>query len=236
VLDGATASSSASRAERRASLSRERDCQSSTAKTAAMDDHRQRRRDGMPAAARFSRKAQARSSLLPARVLTGTHVQATAGRAGLTGHRRQDPSLPRASAQGLITMSRRFRRAWMRKRETTGSTGGVMQMTLHPKIPRDMALAPVAAEIDLNLQGLRDKGLSELDTELQLELNGPPIPNTRDMRAAQVLRASFRDVDLHGWQGSITTDGCRLHLTGGSVTLDLGLGASIMEYIETGIG
>jgi hypothetical protein len=111
-----------------------------------------------------------------------------------------------------------------------------MQMTLHPKIPRDMALAPVAAEIDLNLQGLRDKGLSELDTELQLELNGPPIPNTRDMRAAQVLRASFRDVDLHGWQGSITTDGCRLHLTGGSVTLDLGLGASIMEYIETGIG
>ena len=108
-------------------------------------------------------------------------------------------------------------------------------MTLHPKIPRDMALAPVAAEIDLNLQRLRDKGLSELDTQLQVELNGPPMPNTRDMRAEQVLRASFRDVDLHGWQGSITKDGCRLHLTGGSVTLDLGLGASIMQYIETGV-
>ena len=108
-------------------------------------------------------------------------------------------------------------------------------MTLHPKNPRDMALAPVAAGIDLNLQGLRDKRPSELDTELQLELNGPPIPNTRDMRARQVLRASFRDVDLHGWQCSITKDACRLHLTGGSVTLDLGLGATIMEYIETGI-
>jgi hypothetical protein len=98
-----------------------------------------------------------------------------------------------------------------------------------------MALAPVAAEIDLNLQGLRDKGLTELNTELQLELNGPPMPNTRAERAAHVLRAAFRDVDLHGWQGSITEDACRLHLTGGSVTIDLGLGASIMRYIEAGV-
>jgi hypothetical protein len=108
-------------------------------------------------------------------------------------------------------------------------------MALHPKVPRDMALAPVAAEIDLNLQGLRDKGLTELNTELQLELNGPPMPNTRAERAAHVLRAAFRDVDLHGWQGSITEDACRLHLTGGSVTIDLGLGASIMRYIEAGV-
>ena len=108
-------------------------------------------------------------------------------------------------------------------------------MALHPKVPRDMALAPVAAEIDLNLQGLRDKGLSELDTELQLELNGPPRPNTREKRAAQVLRAAFRDVDLHGWQGTITEDACRLHLIGGSVTLDVGLGIGIMRYIEAGV-
>jgi hypothetical protein len=108
-------------------------------------------------------------------------------------------------------------------------------MALHPKVPRDMALAPVAAEIDLNLQALRDKGLSELDRELQLELNGPPIPNTRERRAAQVLRAAVRDVDLHGWQGSITADACRLHLAGGSVTLDLGLGIGIARYIEGGV-
>jgi hypothetical protein len=107
-------------------------------------------------------------------------------------------------------------------------------MALHPKVPKDIALAPVAAEIDLNLQRLRDKGLTELDRELQLELNGPPTPNTRGNRAAQVLRVALRDVDPHGWEGSITDDACRLHLAGGSVTLDLGLGASVMQYIESG--
>jgi hypothetical protein len=107
-------------------------------------------------------------------------------------------------------------------------------MALHPKVPKDFALAPVAAEIDLNLQRLRDKGLKELDSELQLELNGPPRPNTCDNRVAQVLRVAFRDVDPHGWEGSITDDACRLVLVGGSVTLDLGLGASVMQYIESG--
>jgi hypothetical protein len=123
-------------------------------------------------------------------------------------------------------------------------------MALHPKVPKDLALAPVAAEIDLNLQRLRDKGRNELDTELQLELSGPPTlelsgpptlelsgpptPNTREGRAAQVLRVAFRDVDAHGWAGSITDDACRPHLVGGSVTLDLGLRASVMEYIENG--
>src|ERR1019366_5822260 len=104
-------------------------------------------------------------------------------------------------------------------------------MALDPKVPKDFALAPVAAGIDLNLQRLRDKGLKELDSELQLELNGPPRPNTR---VAQVLRVAFRDVDPHGWEGSITDDACRLVLVGGSVTLDLGLGASVMQYIESG--
>ncbi|MGO9960075.1 MAG: hypothetical protein ACLP50_29550 [Solirubrobacteraceae bacterium] len=108
-------------------------------------------------------------------------------------------------------------------------------MTLHPKVPRDMALAPVAAEVDLNLQGLRDREPSELDRELQIELNSPPMPNTRDGRQEQVLRAAIRNVELHGWQASITADGCRLHLSGGSVTLDLGLGMSIRQYIENGV-
>jgi hypothetical protein len=110
-----------------------------------------------------------------------------------------------------------------------------MQMALHPKAPRDIALAPVAAGVDLNLQYLRDKGLRELDTELQLELNAPPMPNTREQREAQVLRAAFRNVDLYGWKGAITQDACRLHLSGGSVTIDLGLGTGIMHYIEVGV-
>jgi hypothetical protein len=49
-----------------------------------------------------------------------------------------------------------------------------------------------------------------------------------------VLRVAIRDVDLRGWTGSITEDACRLHLAGGSVTLDLGLGASIVQHIDSG--
>jgi hypothetical protein len=107
-------------------------------------------------------------------------------------------------------------------------------MTMHPKAPMDLALAPVAASIDLNLQDLRDLSPDKLDLELQLRNDRPPIPNDRHERETQVLRAALRNVDLHGWDGSISADGCRLHLSGGSVTLDLGLGASIMSYIENG--
>lgn len=108
-------------------------------------------------------------------------------------------------------------------------------MTLRPRVPVDMALAPVAAEIDLNLQRLRDKTPGDIQYELGLELDRPLFANTRDERADHVLRLAFRNVDPHGWQGVITDDGCRLHLTGGSVTLDLGLGASVMGYIEAGV-
>jgi len=109
-------------------------------------------------------------------------------------------------------------------------------MTLHPKAPIDLTLAPVAAGIDLNLQELRDKEPEEIGFVLGLKLDRPPIPNSRDERAEHVLRAALRNVELHGWKGSISDDACRLHLAGGSVTLDLGLGASVMRYIEDGGG
>jgi hypothetical protein len=98
----------------------------------------------------------------------------------------------------------------------------------------DIALAPVAAEIDLNLQRLRDMAPGDTDAELQLELDTPLLENTRAKRAEHVLQAAVRKVDLHGWECTITGDGCRLHLAGGSVTLDLGLGAQLMSYIEAG--
>jgi hypothetical protein len=43
-----------------------------------------------------------------------------------------------------------------------------------------------------------------------------------------------RGVDLHAWDAEITDDAARLRLSGGSVTIDLGLSASIMRYIEHG--
>jgi hypothetical protein len=107
-------------------------------------------------------------------------------------------------------------------------------MTLHPKAPADMALAPVAAEIDLNLQRIRDKAPADIHYELGLALDRPPVDNTAQERAEFVLRAALRNVDSHGWHATITDDSCRLHLSGGSVTLDLGLGGAVMRYIEAG--
>lgn len=107
-------------------------------------------------------------------------------------------------------------------------------MTLRPEVPMDMLLAPVAAEIDQNLQRLRDTPTVEIEAALQLELDSRLLHNERAERADRVLTAGLRNVNLHGWKASITDDGSRMHLSGGSVTIDLGLGASVTAYIESG--
>ena len=104
-------------------------------------------------------------------------------------------------------------------------------MTLRPKTPADLTLAPVAAEIDLNLQRLRDKSGHDLAAEFGLELNQESPAATRELRVAQVLQVALRDVDLHGWSAEISEDASRVHLSGGSVSLDLGLSAEILRYI-----
>jgi hypothetical protein len=37
---------------------------------------------------------------------------------------------------------------------------------------------------------------------------------------------------MHHWKAEITDDAARLRLSGGSVTLDLGLSAALLDYIE----
>jgi len=106
--------------------------------------------------------------------------------------------------------------------------------TIPPKVPRDFLLAPVAAEIDLNLQRFRDLGPDELRFELDLELDRPELRHTREERVARVLEVALRHVDLHNWSAAISDDGARVQLTGGSVTLDIGLSASLLHYIEDG--
>jgi hypothetical protein len=108
-------------------------------------------------------------------------------------------------------------------------------MPLNPKVPKDLALAPLAAGIDLNLQRLRDRSPDEIAFELALELDDQEGPETTEAdRAERVLRVALRDVDLHHWHAEITGDGARLRLSGGSVSLDLGLSASILAYIGKG--
>ena len=108
-------------------------------------------------------------------------------------------------------------------------------MTIHPKKQKDLLLAPVAVEIDLNLQRMRDGAPRDVLAELELELDRPALCSERDDRAELVLRQALRHVDLHGWKAAITDDGTRVHLHGGSVSLDLGLSAGITSYIEDGV-
>ena len=108
-------------------------------------------------------------------------------------------------------------------------------MTIHPKQRKDLLVAPVAAEIDLNLQRMRDHSPREVEYELELELDSDAKWCDRGRRAELVLAQAVRGVDLHGWSAAVTDDGCRIRLQGGSVSLELGLSAGIISYIQEGI-
>jgi hypothetical protein len=107
-------------------------------------------------------------------------------------------------------------------------------MTVHPRTPRDLLLAPVAAEIDLNLSYLRDKSPVEIDEHVALSYNVDPAGADRAQREAWILGEAIRGVELHEWEASITDDAARLKLSGGSVSIDLGLSATILRYITEG--
>lgn len=107
---------------------------------------------------------------------------------------------------------------------------------MRPKVPKDLSLAPVAAQIDRNLQRLRDEPSAiEIDREIVLETNMTGWKGTREEREQRLLEYALRNVELHGWEAAITEDGARLRLSGGSVSLDLGLSASLLRYLEDGV-
>jgi hypothetical protein len=108
-------------------------------------------------------------------------------------------------------------------------------MTIHPKRQKDLLLAPVAAEIDLNLQRLRGRSAHEIGAALELELDKPALHVDRSERTTLVLRQALRDVEMHGWTAAITDDCASVHLDGGSVSLDVGLGADVEQYIREGV-
>jgi len=107
-------------------------------------------------------------------------------------------------------------------------------VTIKPKKPKDLMLAPVAAEVDMNLQNLRDKSPAEIAQSLAIALNVDLAGSGPAERAARVLDEALRLVELHDWDAAIADDFTRLRLSGGSVSLDLGLSATITEYIQNG--
>jgi hypothetical protein len=104
-------------------------------------------------------------------------------------------------------------------------------MTIHPKEPIDLLLAPVAAQIDKNLQVLRERSPDEVEAALELALDRPEWA-THTSREDRVLKAALQNVDMHGWRAVITPDHTALRLTGGSVSLDLALGASVQAHLS----
>jgi hypothetical protein len=109
-------------------------------------------------------------------------------------------------------------------------------MTLRPKSPKDLLLAPVAAEIDLNLNALRDRSPGELGDALAIAFNVDRAGTDRAERATRILDEALRGVEMHHWDAEITDDAARLRLSGGSVSIELGLSPSIRSYIENGPG
>jgi hypothetical protein len=105
-------------------------------------------------------------------------------------------------------------------------------MPVHPKSPQDLLLAPVAIEIDTNLRQLRDRSQDELLYELALKLDRPVDIPDRSARVRAVVDTATRLVHLHGYEASISSDATRLHLSGGSESIDLGLSSSIADYIN----
>ncbi len=104
---------------------------------------------------------------------------------------------------------------------------------MRPKVPKDLSLAPVAAEVDHNLQRIRDlPDADAINREIVLETNMSASNGSAEERRKQLLGYALRNVEMHGWDAAISEDGARLRLSGGSVSLDLGLSASLLRYLE----
>ncbi len=104
---------------------------------------------------------------------------------------------------------------------------------MRPRVPKDLSLAPVAAEVDHNLQRIRDLTDAEaINREIVLETNMAAVHGSAEERRKQLLTYALRNVEMHGWDAAISDDDARLRLSGGSVSLDLGLSASLLRYLE----
>ena len=69
-------------------------------------------------------------------------------------------------------------------------------MTLLPRAPIDLLLAPVAVHLDMKLARLRDMSPAEISYAMALELDRPERTGTAAERAERLLAATVRNVEL----------------------------------------
>ncbi len=103
---------------------------------------------------------------------------------------------------------------------------------VHPKHFKDLVLAPVAVEIDLNLQRVRGKSAEEIEAAFDARVDVRPWRDDREGRAARILDLAVAIVDLRGWEATMTEDYSAIRLSGGSVSLDISVSASVLRFIE----
>ena len=104
---------------------------------------------------------------------------------------------------------------------------------MHPHSPADLAIAPVLIQIERNLDLLRRA--DDLVLELALELNDTEsLYETPASRAARIVRAATRNVNLRGLEASPTADLHGVSVTHGEFRVSLMLGGHVVEYVERG--
>ena len=107
--------------------------------------------------------------------------------------------------------------------------------TLYPHSGPDLALAPVLIQLERNLELLRKA--ASLPFELALELNDTESHyDTPELRAARVVRAATRNVNLHGLTVAPSADLTGLTVSHGEYRVSLMLGDSVVAYVRAGAG
>ena len=118
---------------------------------------------------------------------------------------------PRASCSDSDADPRRARcvAAAIIHRDRTEDARKERRMTLLPRAPIDLLLAPVAVHLDMNLARLREMSPAEIDFQIALALDRPERTGTAEERMERLVAVTVRNVELHGWTPTITDDHCR---------------------------
>lgn len=99
---------------------------------------------------------------------------------------------------------------------------------MRPHDAADLALAPVALELDARIEELG--ALSHDDLVYRVVLESSVDTHTRDMRERGFLVTVGYLIDLHGWEIALVDRG--LELSHGEHRLVLGLPERITQFIE----
>jgi hypothetical protein len=101
-------------------------------------------------------------------------------------------------------------------------------MTTLPHDISDLHLAPVVLAVDGRIQALGLLHVDELTKRVALERNATGL--TRDKRIADLLETVSRFIDCHGW--TLAWDPRGIRLSHGPHSVVLGIGPSVVEYVE----